>query len=126
MIRLDLPFTKPPLTANQRLHHMARHRLNRQIIDTVQVAVRAQVTERIPLDAYPLDLTLHYQAPDKRRRDPDNLAPTLKAAQDGLVKAGLLPDDSWLYIRRPGCQIHAYEPGQLGALWLTLTDPKEN
>ena len=33
---------------------------------------------------------------DKRRRDRDNLAATLKAAYDGLVDAGLLVDDEGL------------------------------
>lgn len=33
-------------------------------------------------------------APDKRRRDADSVAPFLKAALDGLVKAGVWPDDN--------------------------------
>jgi crossover junction endodeoxyribonuclease RusA len=36
-------------------------------------------------------------APDRRRRDRDNLMASLKAAWDGLVDAGILADDSGLH-----------------------------
>ena len=32
--------------------------------------------------------------PDKRRRDVENLAPSVKAMTDGITSAGVLPDDS--------------------------------
>jgi crossover junction endodeoxyribonuclease RusA len=35
--------------------------------------------------------------PDRRRRDRDNLAASLKAAFDGLVDAGILADDAGLH-----------------------------
>lgn len=34
-----------------------------------------------------------WYAPDRRRRDADSLGPFIKAALDGLVKAGVWPDD---------------------------------
>ena len=37
--------------------------------------------------------------PDKRRRDPHNYAPTLKHIVDGLVDAGLWPDDTPEFVR---------------------------
>ena len=33
-----------------------------------------------------------------KRRDPDNIASARKFVLDGMVKAGLIPDDSWNYI----------------------------
>lgn len=36
---------------------------------------------------------------DRRRRDPHNFAPTLKHVVDGLVDAGLWPDDTPEYVR---------------------------
>lgn len=36
---------------------------------------------------------------DRRRRDPHNFAPTLKHVIDGLVDAGLWPDDTPEYVR---------------------------
>jgi crossover junction endodeoxyribonuclease RusA len=50
--------------------------------------------ERIPklLDRPTVELV--YFAPDRRRRDPDNLCLNLKAALDGLRDAGVLEDDT--------------------------------
>ena len=42
-------------------------------------------------------VTLRYFFPDKRRRDPDNYSG--KMILDGLVKAGILQDDSFDHIR---------------------------
>nr|WP_303769103.1 hypothetical protein [Schaalia odontolytica] len=39
--------------------------------------------------------------PDRRRRDRHNLAPTIKAMLDGLIDAGLLPDDADRYLDGP-------------------------
>jgi crossover junction endodeoxyribonuclease RusA len=39
-----------------------------------------------------------YYAPDNRRRDTTNLFPSIKAAMDGIVDAGVLKDDSDKYI----------------------------
>ena len=39
--------------------------------------------------------------PDRRRRDRHNLAPTVKAMMDGLIDAGLLPDDADRYLDGP-------------------------
>jgi crossover junction endodeoxyribonuclease RusA len=40
---------------------------------------------------------------DARRRDPHNLAPTVKAIVDGLVDAGVWPDDTdtWVIVLDP-------------------------
>ena len=53
----------------------------------------------LPRPPYPLaraKVTLHYFFKDKRRRDPDNYSG--KFILDGLVKAGILQDDSFSVI----------------------------
>lgn len=42
---------------------------------------------------------------DRRHRDPANYYPTVKAAVDGLVDAGVLPDDSQDYLVGPDMRL---------------------
>lgn len=46
-------------------------------------------------------VVFEFAYPDRRRRDRHNLAPTVKAMMDGLIDAGLLPDDSDRYLDGP-------------------------
>lgn len=41
---------------------------------------------------------LYAYPPDKRRRDASNLMPTMKAMVDGLVDAGVVPDDTAAFV----------------------------
>lgn len=88
---LWLPYARPPLTANQRLHWAARARLTADVRRTAMLLARAA---HLPRDCEHVTVALHYTPRDRRRRDADNLVPTLKAACDGLVDAGLVPDDT--------------------------------
>lgn len=65
--------------------------------------------------------TLHF--PDRRRRDPHNYYPTLKALVDGLVDYGLVPDDSHQYLIGPDVRLGEALAGKgLGEVVLTVTD----
>lgn len=86
---IPLSFGTPPLTANQRLHWRRRADLTRTVRH--EVAIRA--AGKGPLDP-PITVCLHYRPRDRRRRDADNLVPTLKACADGLVDARLVDDDT--------------------------------
>lgn len=87
---LALPYQRPPLSLNGRLHHMARYRITQQIkADAHLLAVAA----RLPKGCQRIAVTLVYEPPDRRRRDIDNLFATIKPAVDGLVAYGLVPDD---------------------------------
>lgn len=89
---IRLPWTAPPLSANDRLHYMAEARIKANIRDTTHSlarSLRPRITK--PLDR--VEVVLTYTPRDKRRRDRMNLAPTLKAAVDGLVLAGVVVDD---------------------------------
>ncbi len=87
-----LPYTKQPLTLNQRLQHMHKARITRVLRDNVTI-----LASQLPRMGR-VEVTLHYAPPDKRRRDQDNLVPTSKACVDGIVRAGIVKDDSPEYI----------------------------
>ncbi len=89
-----LPYTKPPLTLNQRLQHFHEYRLKSALIDSVIVLARAGKLPKM-LRA---EVELHYAPATWRRRDPDNLSPTHKVCVDGLVRAGIVPDDTSEYV----------------------------
>ena len=67
------------------------------------------------------EVTLHFRPKDKRRRDADGLAPTLKVVLDALVTEGVLPDDSWVHVPAATCRIHPPN-GEPAAMWLTLEE----
>lgn len=119
-LRLDLPWDRPPLTANQRMHWAAKANITRAVRGTGYVLARnakAPTTTR-------LTVTLHYQPRDHRRRDRHNLWPTVKALVDGLVDAGLVPDDDTDHVSTPEPVIHPPN-GSKAAMWLELEYPKE-
>lgn len=88
---LWLPYATPPLTANQRMHWAAKARLTADIRRAAMLLARAA---KLPRSVDHVTVALHYTPRDRRRRDADNLVPTLKAACDGLVDAGLVDDDT--------------------------------
>lgn len=93
---IRLPWTAPPLTANQRLHWAARAALTREVRYTAssRVALSEFRGKRWPYNAAHVEVWLDYWPRDKRRRDADNLVPTLKALCDGLVDAHVVADDT--------------------------------
>lgn len=77
------------LNANQRLHFQARNKKTQWW--RALAAVRCR-NARIPgLDRAHIEIW--YRFPDNIKREVANLQPTSKAIVDGLVDAGLLPDD---------------------------------
>jgi len=120
--KLDVPLVAarrgaplgPPLTANQRLHWRRRAELTRQVRTTVAWHARQA---RIPPCRF-ITVTLHYRPGDRRRRDTDNLVATLKPAADGLVDAGVIPDDTPTWCHKHMPVIHP-GPGPR-SLWLVV------
>lgn len=121
MIRVDLPWLKPPITGNDRGHTRFRSPLIAQTLAEARRAVFAANLKPI-VGAV---VTLHWRIPTKHRRDADNINATLKECLDALVLEGVLSDDSWVHIPRSGNEIHPPEPGQPAAMWLELTDIHE-
>ncbi len=111
--RLVLPYLQPPLTANQRQHWRQRAPITRQVRNAARLLAHA---EQIP----PLGrctVGLVWTVTDRRRRDADNLVPTLKACADGLVDAGIVADDTPDLMRKWMPEIHL---GDGQALVLTV------
>lgn len=77
------------MTSNQRLHWAAKAKRTRWIR---QAATHAAKTQRVPRYRA-ADVTAYIAYPRNNRADPDNAHPTVKAAIDGLVDAGIFPDD---------------------------------
>lgn len=105
-----------PLSLNHRQHHMVRARLVREVRDAVCLLARSQ---RIP-SCRKVRVTLIYQPRDARRRDSLNLVPTLKACEDGLVDAGVVPDDTPFFLESCMPLIDAPVKGQPGRLELLV------
>jgi crossover junction endodeoxyribonuclease RusA len=107
--RIDLPYSKPPLSMNQRLHYAAHARIKAQVRADTAVLVRAAGVP--PLRAISIDL--HYVPRDRRRRDPLNLVATLKCVEDGVVDAGVIPDDTPDYLLPTMPTIDKHDPSDL-------------
>lgn len=91
---LDLPYGRP-VTLNDRMSHIVRWKRTKPYREAAYVLARAA---KIP----PCDkvrVTLIYTPRDRRVRDPLNLVPTVKALEDGLVDAGVVPDDNPTYLQ---------------------------
>lgn len=116
MAIIALSFSKPPLSANQRLHWAKRATITKQVRQ--EAAWRARSKKLPAMRA--CQVTLHYRPRDNRRRDADNLVPTLKALCDGLVDAGLVPDDTPNYMMKHMPVIHPAERGKQGIMWLEI------
>lgn len=113
---------REPLNANWRLHHMQRRERVAIVRNGVSTAARQA---GIPKGRH-LAVTLHYRPGDNRRRDADNLVPTLKAACDALARGKrrdwvgleLVPDDTPEYMTKRMPVIHP-GPGPR-RLWLEV------
>lgn len=125
MSAVTLPWTKPPLTKND-----DRRRAN---VYAVSAKWKSALTEARwtirAANVTPLEravVILNWQQPDRRRRDGDGANLTLSACLDALVLEGVLPDDSWAHVIHSGITCHPPIKGQPGALWLTLSEPKDD
>lgn len=96
-----LPLTRSKLlSANDKMHWAARARLTKQLRQWGYLLGReGQGVARLHLTRARVEFEFAY--PDRRRRDRHNLAPTVKAFMDGLIDAGLLPDDSDRFLDGP-------------------------
>lgn len=103
---IPLPWTRQPLSQNDRGSWHGKHRVTQAAIVQAGAAIRAAGVQPIT----GARVILHLWAKDRRRRDTDNLAPTLKACMDALVDEGILPDDSWVHVPFSGCAIHGPTP----------------
>lgn len=85
------------LTANQRHHWTRRSRLTKALRSRAYWNARHH---DIPALGQ-VRITATVAWPDRRRRDVHNLMPTFKALVDGLVDAGVIPDDDDKHLTGP-------------------------
>lgn len=122
-VEVPLLAGRPLLTHNQRFGWRKVATRRRHIRTTVCLAARiARRAAGIP-QADHITVQLHYRPPDRRKRDAPNLTASSKPAVDGLVDAGLVPDDTPEHVTEVMPQIH--EPGQPPRMWLTIEITKE-
>ena len=122
-ITIPLPWSTPPLTQNQvrRMHYRAEAKAKADAKTEARWAIRAAKVRPI----VGAEVTLHYRVPDRRVRDSDGPAPTLKVVIDALVAEGVLPADDWVHVPASGIRFHPPTKGLPGSIWVELTDIHE-
>ena len=114
---IQVPPGTPLLSANGREHWAVKARRTRQLRYLGFCLARQQ---RIPRLARAHVLAT-YRPPDRRRRDPANMYPTVKAMLDGLTDAGVWADDDAAHVLGPDMRLSPIPcPG--GSLFLHITE----
>lgn len=85
------------LTANDRMHWRPRAEIT---AEWRRLGWATAKQARIP-QLRRAHVLIEWLPPDRRRRDPANASPMGKALVDGLVDAGVLPDDSAEFLDGP-------------------------
>lgn len=94
----------PPLSLNrERCMHWSDRR---KLLDPWKATAWAcALSSNLPaaIDRTPCIVTLTIPFTTRHRRDPHNYVPVVKAVVDGLVKAGVWPDDTheWVTVHEP-------------------------
>lgn len=107
-----LPLTRSKIiTANEKKHWAGRARLTKHLRQWGYLLGReGEGVARLGLTHARVEFEFAY--PDRRRRDRSNLAPTVKALMDGLIDAGLLPDDADRFLDGPHTVIAGHLAGK--------------
>jgi len=117
--RIELPVGTFLLNDNQRLHHRRKAEYIELIRRASGFAARAA---KLPtLQRIHVYYVIHPK-PGNRRRDPGNWSPTAKAAIDGLVDAGVVPDDDSTRVLGGDPRLGSEIKGSQFALWITDLD----
>lgn len=110
-----LPMQKP-LSLNDRMHWRVRAEAVKQVRDDVHILCRAAKVPKCEKISVHL---MWFPGPLIRRRDPLNLVATLKAVEDGVVQAGVVPDDTPQYVKSVMPEI-GEKAVPIGELWVTI------
>ena len=112
------------LTSNQRQHWAPKAKATRELRRIAYWQGRAHLDQRVT--SYPVRCVVTIDYRDRRRRDAANLAPTIKAILDGLVDAGILPDDSTEYLTGADPRIGYDATLRAGFLGVTVRFTRED
>lgn len=114
-----LDFARPDrwLNANDRIHYTTRAARTKTWREATEAHARAA--------GIPLLQLVHFTVEpcwiDKRRHDALNISPTIKAAIDGIVDAGVIPDDADRYVT--GVEVRNGPPAVgIARLRITITE----
>lgn len=116
-IAILLPFPPAELSPNSRCHWREKAAAVQAYRHECEVRARQQIGWTMPPPWKHTNATITFILKDKRRHDWDNLLASFKAGIDGIVDAGLLPDDdvkSWSPTLR-------YEQGNKAAIRIEFT-----
>ena len=118
---LTLPYDKPPLSLNDRGQTPGARAARSAVAARIKadVAALARAAHIGPQEA--IHVRLNYRPKDRRRRDSDNLVATLKPCIDGLVAAGIVPDDCAPFVDWSAPRIHPPAADRKPLLWLAVT-----
>jgi len=113
-----LPFEKgrPPLSLND---HLLRHQEARIQSEVRELAGRLAVAHRVGRHQR-VRVTLHILPAQRRTRDVENPVATLKPLCDGLVDAGVVPDDDPYRMDKLMPVIHEPIAGEPARCWLVI------
>lgn len=121
---IELPYAAPPIHGNSRgdRHALWRHR--NELMDAVHTLA---IKHQLPRGLEHAGIVLRWRVTDARRRDADNLGPSLKACCDALTRGsrnhpgyGLTSDDDWQHVTS-GHEIEL-DRSKPSALLLWITD----
>lgn len=118
---VPLPYKRPPLNANQRLHWAARARTVKEIRQAAALALKAAGVP--PCARVKVRLVWAVSDPN-RRRDPSNVMPTQKAVVDGMVDAGVVPDDTPEFVVEEMPSLATVDKGCEGVLFQVIGEVK--
>ena len=112
----DLPITKP-LSLNGREHWRKKAHATKEVRASARVLAKHVGIPPLPR----VSIELHYAPRDKRRRDAINLAATIKPLEDGIVDAGVVPDDTAEYVQ-PTHGVIDPPTGTVGRLYVIVRE----
>ncbi|WP_052424104.1 hypothetical protein [Nonomuraea candida] len=117
--KIELPAGTKLLNANDRLHWRRQQPIKKNLRETACWLARAA---KVPAMKRARMVGV-FEPPNKRRRDPANWAPSWKAVVDGVVDAGVLPDDNSKYLEGPYPELGEVHPkGRLVLYIYDLSD----
>jgi len=92
-IQGELPDFNSIIEASKQ-HWAQYYAFKQQYTTLVWLCARAALK---PFQEFPIDFSIHWYCKNKRK-DKDNISAGKKFILDGLIKAGIIPSDSWRHV----------------------------